>query len=175
MGLVTEAPWFKALTPGQLESWARLVARYGDFAYRDLPGTDAEIAIDEAWQKANLAIVELPGVGKFKVHAEVITNFERVFDLIWERTDGHPEKWIEVAEVRGAIAGAWSPRHTLHKIDRPLSLHSWGIAIDLNVARNGYGQPSHQPPEMIEAFRMAGFRWGGDFRVPDPMHFEVSG
>jgi len=62
------------------------------------------------------------------------------------------------------------------------SLHSWGIALDINPAANPY-QPGRWddvktdiPPKIIEIFKKYGFAWGGDWPGErDPMHFEWYG
>jgi len=63
-----------------------------------------------------------------------------------------------------------------------LSLHSYGIAIDINPGRNpyqlgNYGQPqSDIPQSIIDSFKKHGFQWGGDWAGQrDPMHFEWYG
>jgi D-alanyl-D-alanine carboxypeptidase-like protein len=53
-----------------------------------------------------------------------------------------------------------------------LSRHSWGIAIDLDVADNPSGGPSKMPPLIIQALYDIDWIWGGWFEHPDPMHFE---
>src|SRR3990167_7450975 len=58
------------------------------------------------------------------------------------------------------------------------SLHSWGIAIDINPGRNPQGSFSTDiPGEIIEIFKKYGFFWGGDWQGKDndPMHFEWYG
>lgn len=58
------------------------------------------------------------------------------------------------------------------------SLHSWGIALDINPDRNPYRSfTSDLPGEVIEIFKKNGFFWGGDWggRDNDPMHFEWYG
>lgn len=55
-----------------------------------------------------------------------------------------------------------------------MSLHSWGIAIDVNAAWNGLGQPSKLSAGFVKCFTDAGFNWGGNFsKISDPMHFEL--
>jgi hypothetical protein len=56
-----------------------------------------------------------------------------------------------------------------------MSLHSWGVAVDINAALNPMGQPSVQPPELVKCFTDAGFDWGGTWHTPDPMHFQLKG
>jgi len=63
------------------------------------------------------------------------------------------------------------------------SLHSFGIAIDINPNKNpnekriaGKDCETDIPNEIVNAFRNNGFRWGGDYRTRcDTMHFEWLG
>jgi hypothetical protein len=55
------------------------------------------------------------------------------------------------------------------------SLHSWGIAIDINAAWNKMGQKPTLSKELVSCFKESGFDWGGDFTtVKDGMHFQLS-
>jgi hypothetical protein len=54
------------------------------------------------------------------------------------------------------------------------SLHSWGLAIDVNASWNRMGQKSTQDPALVACFKESGFDWGGDWRTPDPMHFQLA-
>lgn len=54
-----------------------------------------------------------------------------------------------------------------------LSMHSWGVAIDVNAAWNQLGKPSTLSPEFVKCFTDAGFNWGGNFPRVDGMHFEL--
>lgn len=54
------------------------------------------------------------------------------------------------------------------------SLHSWGIAIDINAAWNGFGKTPTMSPELVKCFTDAGFDWGGTWSKPDGMHFQLS-
>jgi hypothetical protein len=53
------------------------------------------------------------------------------------------------------------------------SLHSWGIAVDVNAAWNRYGQPPTMTPEFVKCWTDAGFEWGGTWGTPDGMHFQL--
>lgn len=55
-----------------------------------------------------------------------------------------------------------------------MSLHSWGLAIDVNAAWNGLGMESKLSPEFVKCFTDAGFHWGGQWSRKDPMHFQIS-
>jgi hypothetical protein len=54
------------------------------------------------------------------------------------------------------------------------SLHSWGIAIDINAAWNGFGKPPTMSKGLVSCFKDAGFDWGGDWTKPDGMHFQLA-
>ncbi len=54
------------------------------------------------------------------------------------------------------------------------SLHSWGVAIDINAAWNGFGKKPTMSKELVACFKEAGFDWGGDWSKPDGMHFQLS-
>jgi len=57
---------------------------------------------------------------------------------------------------------------------RNLSTHSWGIAIDINPSQCPNGSnPELQDQRIVAAFREVGFTWGGTFKKPDPMHFQM--
>ncbi len=69
-----------------------------------------------------------------------------------------------------------------------LSMHSWGIAMDLNPEQNPlHSKGTNFPQKFIEIMELCGFRWGGSWRQfgksgsdvwggewgrSDPMHFE---
>lgn len=57
---------------------------------------------------------------------------------------------------------------------RTPSLHSWGVAIDINAAWNRMGQTPTISQKLVDCFRDAGFDWGGDWSSPDGMHFQLS-
>ena len=69
--------------------------------------------------------------------------------------------------------GCFVPRHKCWDPKRSLSLHSWGIAFDLNPIEYPYGSLKSPPSVLIKIFEECGFEWGGNWRTPDPMHLQV--
>lgn len=54
------------------------------------------------------------------------------------------------------------------------SLHSWGIAVDLNQATNQLGKQPTLSSGFVKCFTDAGFDWGGVWKRKDGMHFQLS-
>ena len=55
------------------------------------------------------------------------------------------------------------------------SLHSWGIAIDVNANWNQLGQKPTLSAGFVKCFTDAGFEWGGNWKNRiDGMHFQLS-
>jgi len=54
-----------------------------------------------------------------------------------------------------------------------MSLHSWGIAIDVNAAWNQLNMTPTLSKEFVNCFVTAGFDWGGTWTRKDGMHFQL--
>lgn len=54
-----------------------------------------------------------------------------------------------------------------------MSLHSWGIAIDVNAAWNGLNKTPQLSAGFVKCFIDAGFEWGGTWKRKDGMHFQL--
>jgi len=59
------------------------------------------------------------------------------------------------------------------RVNNTYSTHSWAIAIDLNRRLGKLGKPSKMPHFIVDAFKKRGFEWGGDWQIPDGMHFQA--
>lgn len=57
---------------------------------------------------------------------------------------------------------------------KSLSLHSWGIAIDINAAWNGLGKEPTMSQRLVKCFTDCGFEWGGNWSRKDGMHFQLN-
>lgn len=95
-------------------------------------------------------------------HALAVPLRKAFQNIIDRKLTGLVKSWNGCFNIRKKV-GALSP-----------SLHSWGMAVDLNYAGNEYGEEPEMPPELVECFTDAGFDWGGNWKVPDGMHFQLS-
>jgi hypothetical protein len=74
----------------------------------------------------------------------------------------------------GDYAGCYAPRRIQPR--GQLSLHAWGLAVDLNASRNPFRGTSHQDVRLVRVMEKHGFTWGGRWPTRrDPMHFELRG
>jgi hypothetical protein len=55
-----------------------------------------------------------------------------------------------------------------------MSLHSWGIAVDLNAFENGLNQTPKLSQGFVKCFTDNGFEWGGTWQRKDGMHFQLA-
>lgn len=88
--------------------------------------------------------------------------------------------------------GCYNFRHQRHDKSRPLSYHSWAIALDLNSAQNRARRfrpgkapvpfsdewkrlwPNGVSEDLVLAFESVGWSWGGRWKLfKDNMHFEL--
>lgn len=54
-----------------------------------------------------------------------------------------------------------------------MSLHSWGIAVDVNAAWNQLNMTPTLSDKFVKCFIDAGFEWGGTWTRKDGMHFQL--
>jgi hypothetical protein len=93
---------------------------------------------------------------------DVVKPLERALRCVVQKGLGDKIKtWDGCFNIRRKRAGS-SP-----------SLHSWGLAIDINASWNRMGQKPTQDPELVECFTDNGFDWGGQWQNPDGMHFQL--
>jgi hypothetical protein len=95
-----------------------------------------------------------------------------------------PQLYGALAEIRARglaraidphqFGGCYVSRTIMWDPANPPSMHAWGLAIDLNVATNPYGRAPHQDPRVVAIFERWGFAWGGRWKIPDGMHFELA-
>ena len=137
----------------------------GEFAYSNRSGS--EFSQEPAFIEANIIDAEVPILGEVTCHATVVEMLRGAVSELVEAGLGH------LVDPAG-FAGCWNPRYIRATTGKPagISRHAWGAAIDLNASSNPVGSAGTQDPRLVAIMLDWGFTWGGDWLVPDPMHFE---
>lgn len=161
--------------------------RYGVI---EVYGDCGQTKLDKKWERKNMGLAKgLPGrwnngKGRMYCHNKMAPALREA---------------LRRCEVYGVLdyidrMGCFKWRHIQHNPKKPLSYHSWGIAVDINPKHNRLKRykrgsapdphtdewwevwPKGVPENLVYAFKEAGFTWGGDWQtVPDPMHFQLGG
>jgi hypothetical protein len=157
------APWNRR---GVIARPVDLKARFGEFALRVPVGADW-VTPDPAWVNRNIRGARVPILGSVTCHRRMIPALRRALADIARRG-------LARLIDPGDYAGCYAPRRI--PTSGTLSLHAWGLAVDINASRNPQGSPPHQDPRLVRIMERHGFSWGGRWpTVPDGMHFEYHG
>jgi hypothetical protein len=137
----------------------------GTFTYT--PHADGTLTPDQAWVRSFIRTEQVPILGSVTCNKGMLPQLraaltEVVSDGLADRV--HP----------GEYAGCYYPRFIANDPGKGLSLHSWGIAVDLNVPGNQRGTVGEMDRQVVAIFKKWGFAWGGDWSYTDPMHFEMA-
>jgi len=140
---------------------------------KPLPTMPGYVEADPKWISANIVRVDVPQLSPIKGSPFVLFNVNLVDQLkamffVWEQ--------LQLLHYVKTWGGSFVTRYITGRTDK-LSNHSFGSAIDLNVAWNGF---KRQPallnevgtvrPLVLSAQEL-GFYWGGHYN--DGMHFEA--
>lgn len=138
----------------------------GSFSYHAY--SDGTIRPDPGWVARNIRTERVPILG------EVTCN-----RLMFRQLRGALREIVRLGlagEIHpSAYGGCYVPRFVDRDPGKPISLHTWGVAIDLNVAENQRGTRGGWDSRVVAIFKKWGFAWGGDWDWTDPMHFQLAG
>jgi hypothetical protein len=137
----------------------------GSFRYTAHPS--GRITPDPAWVAANIRTEQVPLLGSVTCHRVMLPQLRAALEEVVGRGlagEIHPDEY----------AGCYYPRFIGYDPAKGLSLHSWGIAVDLNVPGNQRGTVGEMNRDVVAIFKKWGFAWGGDWNYTDPMHFELA-
>jgi hypothetical protein len=121
---------------------------------------------DPSWVQANIVHGEVPLLGDVTCHRFL---FPRLIGSLDEIEEAGLGDLIDPAQY----GGCYVPRFIDRDPNKPLSMHAFGLAVDLNVKDNPLGSAGTMDPRIVDIFERWGFEWGGLWARPDPMHFEL--
>jgi hypothetical protein len=138
-------------------------SNFGEFAAA--PNANGSIDVDPIWRRRNIVSREVPILGSVTCHRGMFPQLRDSMNALLGEGLGFT---VDPSE----FAGCYSARFIDANPGGRLSHHSWGIAVDLNVASNPAGTRPDQDPRLVEIMEEHGFTWGGRWLIPDGMHFE---
>jgi hypothetical protein len=122
---------------------------------------------DENWIAENITTATVPIIGEVTCNRIMIAPLFRALSEI-------EQKGLSELIRPDDYGGCYVPRFIDRDPKNPLSMHAFGLALDLNVSTNLLGSQGDMDPRVVEIFNRWGFAWGGIWDRPDPMHFELS-
>jgi hypothetical protein len=158
------------------KSYQELISFTGNFKYTDNIGKngnkDGSISIIGDWEKQNIVLVSLP-INKInsnkplrlQCHKKIKDNVLEIF-----KEYGY-NSYMNSYPIR--LLGSFMPRHKLWNVKNGLSIHSYGLAIDINWDTNPVGKHGDMPDYVVKLFEKYGWSWGGHWKNPlDEMHMQ---
>jgi hypothetical protein len=152
-----------AANPVAFLTGSRAAKAFGAFSYRYFP--DGTIQPDDDWVRRNIRTATLPIMGRVTCHRLMIPQLRGALQDVVD---------AGLASTLHTYDGCYVPRFIERNPENSISLHTWGIAIDMDAATNYRGIEGTMHPEVVNIFKRWGFRWGGDWQYTDPMHFELA-
>jgi hypothetical protein len=137
----------------------------GHFSYTN--GPDGTIVPDSRWVRDYIRTEDVPILGSVTCNKAMLPQLRGALTEI-------QRLGFADAIHRDEYQGCYYPRYINRDPANGLSLHSWGIAVDLNVPGNQRGTVGEMDRRVVAVFKRWGFAWGGDWNYTDPMHFEMN-
>jgi hypothetical protein len=135
----------------------------GAFSYRYY--ADGTIEPDARWVRDSIRTEEVPVMGRVTCHRLMLPQLRGALQEVQD---------AGLAGTLTTYDGCYVPRFIERNPERSISLHTWGIAIDMDAATNYRGIEGTMDPRVVDIFKRWGFAWGGDWQYTDPMHFELT-
>jgi D-alanyl-D-alanine carboxypeptidase-like protein len=137
---------------------------FGEFAAYPRSDDPAYLVVDPAWYHAHIVTRTVP------IFPEPVTCNRALFPMLIGALQD-----VQAAGLASEIhvySGCYAARTVARSTIAPPSQHAYGAAIDINAPENPYGARPVMDPRIVRIFERWGFNWGGDFLIPDGMHFE---
>ncbi|WP_431241557.1 M15 family metallopeptidase [Flavobacterium sp. P21] len=125
-------------------------------------------------------IIWCPKLVNQSVKVTTVNGIDKIVKKLSEELDNNPEFKKYISDIGGTFS--WRKISGTNR----LSMHSFGMTIDINVKNSSYWQwdckcknedatlsyRNQIPLKLISIFEKYGFIWGGNWKHYDTMHFE---
>ena len=131
-------------------------------------GRDGEITSPAGWEAKNMIGITLPNGIRVYCNRQISRQLYAAVDESMKRFPHYPITKIGCFNPRVKASGpGQGPKQSL-------SLHSWGVAVDVNDDGNAMGTAGTLPHGFPEVWEAIGWVWGGRWSGAsrDPMHFQ---
>lgn len=135
--------------------------------FRFVSNEDGTISQDRGWVAKHITTRNVPLLGQVTCHRAMLPQLEGALTEI-------QNAGLAGSIKPGQFGGCYVPRFIERDGTKPLSMHAWGLAVDINVADNPQGAKPKMDPKVVAIFEKWGFRWGGRWSRPDGHHFELA-
>ena len=116
-------------------------------------------------EKLKKAIPAFKNYSKITMHNAVIDRFLNACNTIVDNG---------LSKLLTEYGGSFCIRNNVNDRTK-YSIHSWGLAFDINMSTNKNNTVPQLDARIVAIFKYNGFDWGGDFvHTKDGMHFQVS-
>jgi hypothetical protein len=140
-----------------------LKALFGEFAARPARGRPGYLELDPAWVREHIVTTTVPLLGRVTCHRAIVPQLRGAMRELRDAGLGY---------LIRSFHGCFVPKFVTRDPTALISHHTWGVAFDVNLDGNYYGQEPHQDRRLVDTLARWGFLWGGVFVVPDGNHFE---
>jgi hypothetical protein len=137
---------------------------FGEFAAYPRSDDPAYLVVDPAWYHAHIVTRTVP------IFPEPVTCNRALFPMLIGALQRVQDAGL-ASEIH-VYSGCYAARTVARSTTAPPSQHAYGAAIDINAPEDPYGARPVMDPRIVRIFERWGFNWGGDFLIPDGMHFE---
>ena len=145
----------------------------GELAYT--VGANDSVSVDDAWRAAYVPAGREPYPTGIRAACNKVikTDLAAALQAV---VDAGLAGAIDVANAN-TFGGCFGPRFTRIVGTQlgTLSRHTWAQALDTNTVANCQGCVPQMDCRVVRIFRAHNFAWGGNFLLPDGMHFEWVG
>jgi hypothetical protein len=156
---------------------ARTKALLGEFAYQ--VRSNGSVVLDAAWVDANLPpereLLNDSIPIRARCHNTIVPAIRAALADVEAAGLGATINVYDANRAGGCFVARFN-RLTPDSAIGFLSRHTWGMALDTNTVGSCQGcVPPDMHCDVVRIFRRHGFAWGGNYLVPDGMHFEYVG